>query len=111
MESGDDVRIHSILASLAKSNTVIVYNLCTTVKTSSVALHDNVVYVTLPRKLYSLLSAITGWNIHYDLNPLVKLTHYIDELIVAVKLLRELEKARVALVLALCRYSFSFRES
>jgi hypothetical protein len=63
-----------------------------------VALHDNVVYVTLPRKLYSMLSAITGWNIHYDLNPLVKLTHYIDELIVVVKLLRELEKTRVALV-------------
>jgi len=98
MESGDDVRIHSILSFLVKSNKLIVFNLSLTTKANSSSIHDGVVYVCLPRKLYLLLSKIIRWSKHYDLNPLMKLTHYVDEFIATVKLRRELKKADMILV-------------
>jgi len=98
MESGDDVRIHTILVALAKSSALTAFNLSSVAKTSSRTVHDNVVYMSLPRKLYSLLSTITRWNMHYDLNPLIKITHYVDELVTAIKLHKDLEEAKVILV-------------
>ena len=98
MESGDDVRIHTISSSLAKSSNLVVFNLSSMVKISSRSIHDGVIYISLPRKLYSLISRVTQWSRHYDLNPLIKLTHYVDELIVAVKLRRELKRAKTILV-------------
>jgi glycosyltransferase involved in cell wall biosynthesis len=60
--------------------------------------HDKVIYISLPRRFYVLLSKIIRWREHYDLNPLIKATHYIDELISAVKLYKELRKAKVIMV-------------
>ncbi|PUA31919.1 MAG: hypothetical protein B7O98_07990 [Zestosphaera tikiterensis] len=47
---------------------------------------DRVVYVSMPRYLYRVLARILKWRQHYDLNPLAKLTHYVDEFIMALKL-------------------------
>jgi len=98
--SGDDERIHTILSSLAKlhKNSIIVFNLNLTAKTTTISVHDDVIYVSLPRRLYSLLSRIIQWSRHYDLNPLMKLTHYVDEFITAVKMRRDLKKADMILV-------------
>ncbi len=98
MESGDDVRIHTILMTLARVSRVVVFSLSASVNDYSVGLYDGVIYVSIPRRFYKLVSKLIGWSMHYDLNPLVKLTHYVDELIIAVKLREELKKARVILV-------------
>ena len=107
MESGDDVRVHTILSSLAKTHRVVVFNLSGLVEKRSVNLYDNVVYVSLPRRLYGFISRLFKWSRHYDLNPLIKLTHYFDELLVAVVLSREIKRARVLVVFG-PRSLFSF---
>jgi hypothetical protein len=98
MKSGDDVRIHTILSALGRSDTVVVFNLNLLVNKYVKIFHDGVIYISLPRRFYILLSKIIRWREHYDLNPLVKATHYIDELISAVKLYKELRKAKVIMV-------------
>jgi glycosyltransferase involved in cell wall biosynthesis len=77
---------------------IVVFNLSTSTWEYTVGLYDNVVYISLPRKLYNLVSKIIRWGKHYDLNPLMKLTHYIDELLAVARLHRELGKAEVVLV-------------
>ena len=109
--SGDDERIHTILSSLAKlgKNKAIAFNLSFTSRTS-ISVHDGVVYVSIPRRLYLLLSKITGWDRHYDLNPLAKLTHYVEEFIAAIKLRKEFEKANAILVFgSMSLFSFYLR--
>ena len=110
LESGDDVRIHRIPASLAKAKTgVVAFNLSASTTYSTMTI-DNVVYISLPRRFYSLVSRILRWKKHYDLNPLIKLTHYIDELITAIKLRRYLEKADMVIVFgAMTLFSFMLR--
>jgi hypothetical protein len=98
MMSGDDVRIHTILSALGRSNTVAVFSLNPLINKYAKSFHDRVIYVSLPRRFYVLLSKIIRWREHYDLNPLIKATHYIDELISAVKLYKELRKAKVIMV-------------
>jgi len=98
MESGDNVRIHTILSTLTRTNMIVVFNLSTSTWEYTVGLYDNVVYISLPRKLYNLVSKIIRWGKRYDLNPLMKLTHYIDELLAVARLHRELGKAEVVLV-------------
>jgi glycosyltransferase involved in cell wall biosynthesis len=98
MKSGDDVRIHTMVSALGKSNTVVVFNLNSLINTYVKSFHDRVIYISLPRRSYVLLSKIIRWREHYDLNPLIKATHYIDELISAVKLYKELRKAKVIMV-------------
>jgi len=98
MKSGDDVRIHTILSALGRSDTVVVFNLNLLVNKYVKCFHDGVIYISLPRRFYVLLSKIIRWREHYDLNPLVKASHYIDELISAVKLNKELRKAKVIIV-------------
>ena len=98
MRFGDDVRIHTILSALGRSNTVVVFNLNPLINKYVKSFHDRVIYVSLSRRFYVLLSKIIRWREHYDLNPLIKATHYIDELISAVKLYKELRKAKVVMV-------------
>jgi glycosyltransferase involved in cell wall biosynthesis len=98
MRAGDDVRIHTILSALGRSNTVVVFNLNPLINKYAKSFHDKVIYISLPRRFYVLLSKIIRWREHYDLNPLIKATHYIDELISAVKLYKELRKAKVVMV-------------
>jgi len=98
MKSGDDVRIHTTISALGKSNTVVVFNLNPLINKYAKSFHDRVIYISLPRRFYVLLSKIIRWREHYDLNPLIKATHYIDELISAVKLYKELRKAKVIMV-------------
>jgi len=80
METGDDVRIHSILSALARRYKILVFNLSSTVEKPTPAFHNNLVYISLPRRFYRLISKLAGWRQHYDLNPPMKLTHYLDEL-------------------------------
>jgi hypothetical protein len=96
--SGDDVRIHTILSALGRSNTVVAFNLNPLINMYARSFHDKVMYISLPRRFYVLLSKIIRWREHCDLNPLIKATHYIDELISAVKLYKELRKAKVIMV-------------
>jgi hypothetical protein len=98
MKSGDDVRMHTMVSALGKSNTVVVFNLNPLINKYAKSFHDGVIYISLPRRSYVLLSKIIRWREHYDLNPLIKATHYIDELISAVKLYKELRKAKVIMV-------------
>jgi glycosyltransferase involved in cell wall biosynthesis len=98
MKSGDDVRIHTTISALGKSNTVVVFNLNPLINKYAKSFHDRVIYVSLPRRFYVLLSKIIRWREHYDLNPLIKATHYIDEFISAIKLYKELRKAKVIMV-------------
>ena len=98
MKSGDDVRIHTILSALGRTDTVVVFNLNLLVNKYVKSFHDGVIYISLPRRFYILLSKIIRWREHYDLNPLIKATHYIDELISAVKLYKELRKAKMIIV-------------
>ncbi|RLG83531.1 MAG: hypothetical protein DRO40_04375 [Thermoprotei archaeon] len=109
--SGDDVRVHKILSSLAKTITkVITFNLSALVADCYTVVIDNVVYISMPRKFYRFISKIVRWRRHYDLNPLTKLTHYIDELIVAIKLHRDLGKANMIMVFgSMSLFSFMLR--
>ena len=86
MEAGDDVRIHSILSALARRYRILVFNLSSTVEKPTLTFHNNLAYISLPRRFYKLISKLTGWRQHYDLNPLMKLTHYIDELLTVLTL-------------------------
>jgi len=99
MESGDEIRIHGILTALSsKYNNLIVFNLNPLIGQYSFATHDRVIYVSIPRKFYILISKLIGWNKHYELNPLIKISHYIDELIVTIKMIKHIEKAKMVLV-------------
>jgi len=98
LKTGDDVRIHTILSELAKSQSVIVFNLSARVQDHTITYNNGVVYVSLTRNLYKVTSKIIGWKDHYDLNPLIKITHYLDEFFAAIKLRNELAKAQTILV-------------
>jgi len=93
METGDDVRIHHIARSIAKHAKVVVYNLSHRTKGEAITVIDGVVYVSLPRRFYQLAARLARWKRQYDLDPLMKATHYIDELIAAVKLRAATSKA------------------
>jgi len=86
METGDNIRIHHIAKSLAKHAKVIVYNLSHHAKSETTTVKDGVVYVSLPRRFYQLAARLARWKMQYDLDPLMKATHYVDELIAAIKL-------------------------
>jgi len=87
MESGDTVRIHTILSTLEKTGyKVIVFNLSGTVDSPKIVSYDYVIYVNFPRKFYKFVARILKWRNYHDLNTLIKLTHYVDELIIAIKL-------------------------
>jgi len=96
MESGDTVRIQTILSALAKAGyKVVVFNLSGTVNSNSpkIVFYDRVMYVNFPRKFYKFIARILKWRGHHDLNTLIKLTHYVDELIIAIKLYNILKDA------------------
>jgi glycosyltransferase involved in cell wall biosynthesis len=94
MESGDDVRIHTICKLLSQMDSATAaYNLSQHVDTPSVVRADGATYVALPRKFYRTVSKLARWKRSEDLNPLIKLTHYIDELVAAAKLAHHLKRA------------------
>jgi len=110
--SGDDVRIHAVAKSMNSNlkSYVVVYNLSHLVEKMTTAVKDNVIYVAIPRSFYQIMAKLLKWNQHYDLNPLIKLTHYIDEFIVAVKLVNILRRARVLYVFgSMSLFSFFMR--
>jgi len=112
MSTGDEVRVHAILSNLAKSYKVkiIVFNISPFVESYELKTVDNVTYVTLPKRFYALISRITRWNRHYDYNPLMKITHYIDEFLVAYKLRGLLSKSRILMVFGtMSLFSFMLR--
>jgi len=101
LSSGDDSRIHFISRALehnlSEHGGIIVYNLSLLpVGEYTVTVKDHVVYVSMPRYLYRALARILKWEKHYDLNPLAKLTHYVDESITALKL-RNIAKSSITL--------------
>lgn len=53
---------------------------------------------TFPRKFYRTVSKLVHWKRSEDLNPLIKLTHYIDELIVVAKLAHHVKCAETLYV-------------
>jgi len=110
MKSGDDVRIHTILAKLAESYKVVAVNLSALVDSYCIHKQDGVIYVTAPRKFYRSISSLVRWSNHYDLNPLIKLTHYIDEFITALKFINLLRNTGTVLVFGtMSLFSFMLR--
>ncbi|MEM0051304.1 MAG: glycosyltransferase [Sulfolobales archaeon] len=98
MESGDDVRIHTILAELAKSCKIVAVNLSALTSSYHVHKQDDVIYVTTPRKFYRFILSLVRWGDHYDLNPLMKLTHYIDEFITMLKFINLFRSSRIIII-------------
>jgi glycosyltransferase involved in cell wall biosynthesis len=110
MKSGDDVRIHMILAELAKSHRVVAVNLSALARSYHVHRQNGVVYVTVPRRFYRFVSTLIGWSRHFDLNPLMKLTHYIDEFITALKFINWFRDAKAVIVFgSMSLFSFMLR--
>ena len=113
MEAGDDVRIHSILSALARRYRVLVFNLSSTVEKPTLTFHNNLdslAYISLPRRFYRLISKLTGWRQHYDLNPLMKLTQYIDELLTVLTLRYIVKKVNLLIVFgSMSLFSFMTR--
>jgi glycosyltransferase involved in cell wall biosynthesis len=110
MKSGDDVRIHTILVKLAESHKVVAVNLSALVDSYCIHKQDGVIYVTAPRKFYRFISSLVRWSNHYDLNPLIKLTHYIDEFITALKFIDLFRNTRAVLVFgSMTLFSFMLR--
>ena len=99
MKSGDDVRVHTILSLLATQHRVIAFHLTTGHEQYKTTVSNNVIYVAVPRKFYRMASRFLRWRWHQDLNPLMKVTHYIDEFLAAVKISNEIKRADVALVI------------
>ena len=93
--SGDDVRVHEILRALSRESDMIIAFTLTSSKCSNVVTAGSkLVYVGIPRPLYAMLSTLLNWRNHYDLNPLQKLTHYIDELYLCIILKKFLDALR-----------------
>jgi glycosyltransferase involved in cell wall biosynthesis len=110
MKSGDDVRIHIILTNLAESYKVVAVNLSALANSYHVYRQDSVIYVTVPRRFYRFVSSLIGWSRHYNLNPLIKLTHYIDEFITALKFINWFRNAEAVLVFgSMSLFSFMLR--
>jgi hypothetical protein len=110
MKSGDDIRIHMILAKLAESHKVVAVNLSALVDSYYVHRQDGVTYVAVPRKFYRSISSLIRWSNHYDLNPLMKLTHYIDEFITALKFINLFKNNGSVLVFgSMTLFSFMLR--
>jgi len=110
MKSGDDVRIHTILAKLAESHKVVAVSLSALVDSYCVHRQDGVIYVIAPRKFYRSISSLVRWSNHYDLNPLMKSTHYIDEFIAALKFINLFRNTGTVLVFgSMTLFSFMLR--
>jgi len=112
LSSGDDIRVHFISRALGQGlserGNIIAYNLSLLpVGEYNTTVKDHVVYVSMPRYLYRALARILKWEKHHDLNPLAKLTHYVDEFITALKL-RNIAKPSIILYVFGSMSLFSF---
>jgi glycosyltransferase involved in cell wall biosynthesis len=110
MRTGDDVRIHTMLTQLGKDCEVIAINLSAFASSYDVYRRNDVIYIIVPRKLYRIISRLVRWRNHYDLNPLIKLTHYLDEFIAALKFINMFKKAKIVFVFgSMSLFSFILR--
>jgi hypothetical protein len=94
--TGDDVRIHRILRSLASTSSakVVTVTLSLTPRGKPFTYKDKVLYLHVKRPFYTLLSRVLHWRDHYDLNPLSKATLYVDELLVGISIKKMLSQER-----------------
>jgi glycosyltransferase involved in cell wall biosynthesis len=98
-----------MLAKLAKSCKVVAVNLSALASSYHVHKQDGVIYVTTPRKFYRFISSLVRWSNHYDLNPLMKLTHYIDEFITMLKFINLFRSGRIIIFGSMTLFSFMLR--
>lgn len=97
--SGDDVRIHSICSALCVHlNRVIVFTLDHTRCSYAYKLKDCVYYVHVPRWFYKSIAGLLKWKNQEDLNPLIKLTHYVDEFMAVIKVMNVFRRSNFYLV-------------
>lgn len=100
-QTGDEVRIHAIVRGLESETNqdVVVYCLSQLVKSVRVTYKNGkITYIEFPRKLYHIISKVLKIKNEYELNPFIKATHYIDEMILAIKLLQELRTVKAAYI-------------
>jgi len=100
-QTGDEVRIYNIIRDLESitNQNIVVYCLSQLVESPQMTYRrGRVIYIEFPRKFYHAISKILKWKNVYELNPLVKVTHYIDELILVAKLLQNMRRAKIAYV-------------
>ena len=110
IEAGDHARIHIISKTLSEIiNHTIVYSLGGQYNITKIFMPiwvDNVIYVLIPRKFYRLISRVIHWRSKEDLNPLIKLTHYIDEALAAAKLASQARCATIYIFGSMSLFSF-----
>ena len=96
LQSGDDARIHAIAKALKGhiKSIIVVYNLNHLVNKITI-FKDDVVYVNIPRKFYRLIARLLRWKQQHDLNFLMKLTHYIDEFTITIKLANIIRRTKI----------------
>ena len=88
MRTGDNVRICTLYKEIANicKEKIYVFNLNHKLKKYTFMKKDKIIYINVPRAFYNLLCTLTSYNNLEDLNPLVKITHYIDEFLTMIKL-------------------------
>jgi len=96
-KTGDDVRIHTILKTLATRHNTLVTNISVQVR-NILTRRDGIVYLTIPRRFYRFIANIIKWKDHWDLNTLAKLTLYLDEFITLAKHRLLFRKADIIIV-------------
>lgn len=113
IKAGDQARVHIISKILSEIiNHTIVYSLGEEYNLTQTFMPiwvDNVIYVLIPRKFYGLASRVIHWRSKEDLNPLIKLTHYIDEALVAAKLAPQARCATIYIFGSMSLLSFFLR--
>jgi len=99
LKSGDVIRIYTICKTLRTlTDRIIVYNLNHLINKPSITRYENILYYSVPRKFYNIMAKLTNWRNMEELNPLMKLTHYIDEFIATIKSFNILKQYRIAYI-------------
>jgi len=96
-KTGDDVRIHTILKTLATRHNTLVTNISVQAR-NTLTRRDGIVYLLISRGFYRFIANIIKWKDHWDLNTLAKLTLYLDEFITLAKHRLLFRKADIIIV-------------
>ena len=96
-KTGDDVRIHTILKTLATRHNTLVTNISVQAR-NTLTRRDGIVYLIISRGFYRFIANIIKWKDHWDLNTLAKLTLYLDEFITLAKHRLLFRKADIIIV-------------
>ncbi len=86
LKSGDDIRVHLLSKAMKTHTKVTIFNLSHLTSDYLLSFRDGLLYISIPRKFYNLIAKLLKWKEKTDLNPLIKLTHYIDEFILVAKI-------------------------